>query len=150
MISLEVAKNILQVAPRGAHALVVSTEITSLISYTRKNRTMLLPAALFRMGAAAVLLSTSRSESRFRLTHIVRTLTAAQDRAYRCAYQEEDEEGQTGVNLSKDLVAIAGETLKANIVAIGSVVLPPSEKLLFGLSLVARKVLGKKDRKSVV
>jgi 3-ketoacyl-CoA synthase len=48
------------------------------------------------------------------------------------------------VNLSKDLVAIAGETLKANIVAIGSVVLPPSEKLLFALSLVARKVLGRK------
>uniref|UniRef100_A0ACD5ZRX6 Uncharacterized protein n=1 Tax=Avena sativa TaxID=4498 RepID=A0ACD5ZRX6_AVESA len=143
VISLEVARNLLQAAPRGAHALLVSTETTSLINYTGKNLAMLLPAALFRMGAATVLLSTSRSKSRFRLTHIVRTLTAAQDRAYRCAYQEEDEE-QTGVNLSKDLVAIAGETLKANIVAIGSVVLPPSEKLLFALSLVARKVLGKK------
>ncbi|KAM0862720.1 hypothetical protein ACQ4PT_045085 [Festuca glaucescens] len=144
VIALEVARNLLQAAPRGARALVVSTETTSLINYTGKNWAMLLPAALFRMGAAAVLLSTTRSESRFRLTHIVRTLTAAQDRAYRCAYQEEDDEGQTGVNLSKDLVAIAGETLKANIVAIGSVVLPPSEKLLFALSLVARKVLGRK------
>jgi 3-ketoacyl-CoA synthase len=144
VIALEVARNLLQAAPRGARALLVSTETTSLINYTGKNRAMLLPAALFRMGAAAVLLSTSRSGSRFRLTHIVRTLTAAQDRAYRCAYQEEDEEGQTGVNLSKDLVAIAGETLKANIVAIGAVVLPPSEKLLFALSLVARKVLGRK------
>jgi 3-ketoacyl-CoA synthase len=144
VIALEVARNLLQAAPRGARALLVSTETTSLINYTGKNRAMLLPAALFRMGAAAVLLSTSRSESRFRLTDIVRTLTAAQDRAYRCAYQEEDEEGQTGVNLSKDLVAIAGETLKANIVAIGAVVLPPSEKLLFALSLVARKVLGRK------
>jgi 3-ketoacyl-CoA synthase len=144
VIALEVARNLLQAAAQGARALVVSTETTSLINYTGKNRAMLLPAALFRMGAAAVLLSTSRSGSRFRLTHIVRTLTAAEDRAYRCAYQEEDEEGQTGVNLSKDLVAIAGETLKANIVAIGSVVLPPSEKLLFALSLAARKVLGRK------
>ncbi|CAM0876703.1 unnamed protein product [Alopecurus aequalis] len=144
VIALEVAKNLLQAAPRGARALVVSTETTSFVNYTGKNWAMLLPAALFRMGAAAVLLSTSRSGSRFRLTHIVRTLTAAQDRAYKCAYQEEDEEGQTGVNLSRDLVAIAGETLKANIVAIGAVVLPPSEKMLFALSLVARKALGRK------
>ncbi|KAI4978695.1 hypothetical protein ZWY2020_015448 [Hordeum vulgare] len=144
VISLEVVRNLLQAAPRGAHALMVSTESTSLINYTGKNRAMLLPAALFRMGAAAVLLSTSRSESRFRLTHIVRTITAAQDRAYRCAYQEEDDIGKMGVNLSKELVAVAGETLQANIVGIGSLVLPPSEKLLFALSFVARKVLGKK------
>ncbi|KAE8791526.1 3-ketoacyl-CoA synthase 6 [Hordeum vulgare] len=123
---------------------MVSTESTSLINYTGKNRAMLLPAALFRMGAAAVLLSTSRSESRFRLTHIVRTIIAAQDRAYRCAYQEEDDMGKMGVNLSKKLVAVAGETLQANIVGIGSMVLPPSEKLLFALSFVAGKVLGKK------
>ncbi|EMS47031.1 3-ketoacyl-CoA synthase 6 [Triticum urartu] len=146
VISMEVARNLLRAAPRGAHALVVSTETTSLINYTGKNRAMLLPAVLFRMGAAAVLLSTSKSTSRFRLTHVVRTLTAAQDRAYRCAYQEEDDEGQTGINLSKDLVAIAGETLKANIVAIGSLVLPPSEKLLFALSFVARKVLNRKTK----
>lgn len=144
VISVEVARNLLQAAPRGANALVVSTETTSLINYTGKNRAMLLPAVLFRMGAAAVLLSTSRAKSRFRLTHVVRTLTAAEDRAYRCAFQEEDEDGQTGVNLSKDLVAVAGETLKANIVEIGSLVLPPSEKLLFALSMIARKVLTRK------
>jgi 3-ketoacyl-CoA synthase len=144
VISLEVARNLLQAAPPGAHALVVSTEITSIIHYTGKNRTMLLPAALFRMGAAAVLLSTARSKSRFRLTHVVRTLTAAEDRAYLCASMEEDDEGETGVHLSKDLVAVAGEALKANIAAIGSIVLPPSEKLLFALSFIAGKVLGSK------
>jgi 3-ketoacyl-CoA synthase len=105
---------------------------------------MLLPGALFRMGAAAVLLSTARSKSRFRLTHIVRTLTAAKDRAYLCASLKEDEHGETGIYLSKDLVPVAGETLKANIAALGSVVLPPSEKLLFALFYIARKVLGRK------
>ncbi|KAM3297090.1 hypothetical protein ACQJBY_039124 [Aegilops geniculata] len=144
VISLEVTKNLLQAAPRGARALMVSTENTSLINYTGKNRAMLLPTALFRMGAAAVLLSTSTSKSRFRLMHIVRTITAAQDRAYRCAYQEEDDVGQMGINLSKELVAVAGDTLHANIVGIGPLVLPPSEKLLFALSLVARKVFDKK------
>uniref|UniRef100_A0ACD5ZVE0 Uncharacterized protein n=1 Tax=Avena sativa TaxID=4498 RepID=A0ACD5ZVE0_AVESA len=145
VISLDVAKNLLQAAPRGAHALVVSTEITSVINYTGKNRTMLLPAALFRMGAAAVLLSTSRSkQSRFRLKHVVRTITAAEDRAYQCASMMEDDEGKTGAQLSKDLLPVAGETLKANIAALGSIVLPPSEKLLFALSFIARKVLTRK------
>ncbi|XP_037449745.1 3-ketoacyl-CoA synthase 5-like [Triticum dicoccoides] len=144
VISLEVARNLLHAAPRGARALMVSTESTSLVNYTGKNRAMLLPAALFRMGAAAVLLSTSRSMSRFRLTHIVRTITAAQDKAYQCAYQEEDDVGEMGINLSKELVAVAGDTLQANIVGIGSLVLQPSEKLLFALSFVARKVFNKK------
>ncbi|KAG8094349.1 hypothetical protein GUJ93_ZPchr0012g19252 [Zizania palustris] len=142
MISVEVARNLLQAAPRGAHALVVSTESMSSFGYTGRNPAMLLPSALFRMGGAAALLSTSRSTSRFRLTHVVRTLTAAEDRAYRCAFQEEDDDGNTGVNLSRDLVAVAGETLKANIAAIGSRVLPPSEKLLFALSFAARKLIG--------
>ncbi|KAL6605810.1 hypothetical protein ACP70R_041463 [Stipagrostis hirtigluma subsp. patula] len=144
LISVEVAKNLLQVAaPQGALALVVSTEIVSIHFYTGRNRAMLLPNVLFRMGGAAVLLSTSGSKSRFRLMHLVRTITAAQDKSYRCAFQEEDDKGETGVTLSKDLVAIAGETLQANITRIGSLVLPTSEQLLFGLSLIVRKFLNR-------
>ncbi|KAL5225619.1 hypothetical protein ABZP36_012258 [Zizania latifolia] len=150
MISVEVARNLLQEAPRGAHALVVSTESMSSFGYTGRNPAMLLPSALFRMGGAAALLSTSWSTSRFRLTNVARTLNAAEDRAYRCAFQEEDDDGNTGVNLSRDLVAVAGKTLKANIAAIGSRVLPPSEKLLFALSFVARKLLGRNAVKMYV
>ncbi|XP_062232850.1 3-ketoacyl-CoA synthase 5-like [Phragmites australis] len=144
LISVEVAKNLLHVASKGALALVVSTEIISLHFYTGRNRSMLLPNILFRMGGAAVLLSTSRSKSRFRLMHIVRTLTAAQDKSYQCAFQEEDDKGEIGMNLSKDLVAIANDALQANITTVGSLALPFSEKLLFGLSLVAQKLLNRK------
>ncbi|KAF8723683.1 hypothetical protein HU200_021645 [Digitaria exilis] len=144
LISVEAAKNLLQlVAPRQvAHALVVSTEIVSSMHfYTGTNRAMLLPNVLFRMGGAAALLSTSRSKSRFKLMHSIRTTTAAQDKSYQCASQQEDDKGELGVNLSKDLVAVAGETLQANITAIGSLVLPFSEQLLFLFSLIARKLL---------
>ncbi|KAF0904837.1 hypothetical protein E2562_037631 [Oryza meyeriana var. granulata] len=145
LIAVEVARNLLQAAPRGAHALLVSTETTSFCHYAGTSRSMLLPSALFRMGGAAALLSTSRSTtSRFRLLHVVRTLTAAEDKAYRCAFHQEDDDGTLGVNLSKDLVAVAGHTLKANIATIGSRVLPASEKLLFALSFIARKVAGTK------
>ncbi|KAM3399839.1 hypothetical protein ACQJBY_004979 [Aegilops geniculata] len=144
VISLEVVRNLLQAAPQGSCALMVSTEGTSIINYAGKNRGMLLPYALFRMGAAAVLLSMSKSMARFRLMHIVRMLTAAQDRAYLCISMKEDDEGEKGAHLSKDLVPVTGEALKANIMAIGSLVLPRSEKLLFAISFIARKVMTSK------
>lgn len=147
LISVEAAKNLLRVAPRNAHALVVSTEIMSLHFYSGRNRAMLLPNVLFRMGGAAMLLSTSRSSrSRFKLMHTVRTTTAAQDESYQFAFQEEDDTGEIGVNLSKDLVAVAGHVLQANITAIGSLVLPFSEQLLYVLPVIASKLLKRKMR----
>ena len=106
---------------------------------------MLLPNVLFRIGGAAMLLSTSRSMSRFKLMYTVRTTTAAQDKSYQCAFQEEDDDtGEMGVNLSKDLVTVAGGTLQASISAIGSLVLPFSEQLLFVVPIIARKLLKRK------
>ncbi|KXG19727.1 3-ketoacyl-CoA synthase 6 [Sorghum bicolor] len=144
LVSVGLAKNFLQVAPKGAHALVVSTETITPNYYVGKERAMLLPNCLFRMGGAAVLLSTSRGRARFRLARVVRTLTGAQDSAYRCVFQEEDGEGHRGINLSKDLMTIAGDALKANITAIGPLVLPASEQLLFALSFIARRVLNRR------
>lgn len=46
----------------------------------------------------------------------------------------------TGVYLSKDLMAIAGHALKANITTLAPLVLPVSEQLLFFMNLIARKV----------
>jgi 3-ketoacyl-CoA synthase len=142
LISVGLARNLLQAAARGARALVVSTETITPDYYVGKERAMLLPNCLFRMGGAAALLSTSRANARFRQARVVRTLTAAQDSAYRCVFQEEDAEGHRGINLSKDLMTIAGDALKANITAIGPLVLPASEQLLFVLSFIVRKVLG--------
>ncbi|KAI4975748.1 3-ketoacyl-CoA synthase 6-like [Hordeum vulgare subsp. vulgare] len=147
LISVGLARNFLQVAPRGSHALVVSTETITPNYYVGKERAMLLPNCLFRMGGAAALLSTSRAKARFRLSRVVRTLTGAQDNAYRCVYQEEDEEGHRGINLNKDLMTIAGDALKANITAIGPLVLPASEQLLFALSFIARRVFNNKSIK---
>ncbi len=49
---------------------------------------------------------------------------------------------QVGVALSKNLMAIAGESLKANITTLGPLVLPVSEQLLFFMNLIGRKVCG--------
>ena len=47
---------------------------------------------------------------------------------------------QVGVHLSKELMAIAGYSLKANITTLGPLVLPVSEQLMFLAYLFARKV----------
>jgi len=144
LISVGLARNLLQVAPTGTHALVVSTETITPNYYVGSERAMLLPNCLFRIGGATALLSNSPAKARFRLKHVVRTLTGAQDSAYTCVFQQEDDNGNVGVNLNKDLMTIAGNALKANISAMGPLVLPASEQLLFALSFIARKVLSGK------
>ncbi|KAF0902484.1 hypothetical protein E2562_017886 [Oryza meyeriana var. granulata] len=150
LISVGLARDLLQVMPRGAHVLVVTTEATVPLFYKGNRRSMQLTNLLFRMGGVAALLSTSRAKARFRLAHLGRTTTAGDDSAFRCVFMEEDDEGNRGVTLSRDLMDIAGVALKANIAAIGPLVLPVSEQLKFVLTAVANKVafrlLGRKAR----
>ncbi|KAE8798180.1 3-ketoacyl-CoA synthase 5 [Hordeum vulgare] len=115
LIAVGLAKDLLHNAPSSAHALVVSTEILTGVSYTGKKREMQLNNMLFRMGGSAVLLSTSSNKARFELTHVVRNCTSSQDNVYRCVSYEEDDERIPGLNLSKDLVDVAGKALTANI-----------------------------------
>ncbi|CAO2208323.1 unnamed protein product [Urochloa humidicola] len=141
LVSVGLARNLLRVAPPGTHVLIVSTEILSSQYYVGTERAMLLPNCLFRMGAAAMILSNSPERARFRLTRAVRTVTAARDADYRCVFQEEDDKGNTGIRLSKDLAVTAAHALKSNIAAFGPLVLPASEQLLVALSLLKRKLL---------
>lgn len=108
---------------------------------------MLLPNCLFRMGGAAVLLSNKpadRRRAKYKLLHIVRTHCGANDLAFKCVFQEQDDQGKTGVTLSKDLLAVAGQALKTNITTLGPLVLPVGEQFLFFMTLVGRKLFNAK------
>ncbi|OEL17866.1 3-ketoacyl-CoA synthase 6 [Dichanthelium oligosanthes] len=146
LVSVGLAKNLLQVAPPGTQVLIVSTEILSSQYYVGSEREMLLPNCLFRMGAAAMIMSNSPERARFRLARMVRTVAAARDAAYRCVFQEEDDEGNTGIRLSKDLVSTAGQALKSNIIAFGPLVLAASEKVLVALSMLNRRLQSRRVR----
>ncbi|KAJ4847988.1 3-ketoacyl-CoA synthase 11 [Turnera subulata] len=142
VISIDLAKSLLQVHP-NSYALVVSTENISRNWYFGNERSMLVTNCLFRVGAAAVLLSnklSDRRRSKYRLVHTVRTHKGEDDRCFNCVFQQEDETKNVGVFLSKDLMSVAGEALKTNITTLGPLVLPISEQLLFFVSLVAKKV----------
>ncbi|KAL6532379.1 hypothetical protein OROGR_014349 [Orobanche gracilis] len=141
-IDIGVVVRLLLVQP-NTYALVMSFECVSYAYYTGKDRSKLLPNCLFRAGGAAILLSNrsyDRRRSKYELIHTLRTHKGADDRAYKCVYRDEDDEGKLGISLSRDLMAIAGETLQANITTLGPLVLPMSEQLLFLATLVARKV----------
>nr|XP_010932594.1 3-ketoacyl-CoA synthase 5-like [Elaeis guineensis] len=148
IISIDLARDELLVHA-NSYALVVTTEIITEHWYTGNRRSMLLANCLFRMGGAAVLLSNKRREAtraKYELLHVVRTHKGADDRAYRCVYQEEDGEKKIGVSLSRDLTEIAGGALKANITTIGPLVLPLSEQVLFFVNKVGRRFANPKWR----
>ncbi|KAK9083605.1 hypothetical protein Scep_030076 [Stephania cephalantha] len=152
LISIDLAKQLLQVHP-NSYALIVSMENITLNWYFGNNRSMLVSNCLFRMGGAAILLSnrsSDRHRSKYQLIHTVRTHKGADDHSFSCVFQEEDDTGEVGVALSKDLMAVAGEALKTNITTLGPLTLPMSEQLLFIATLVARKVLKMKKVKAYI
>ncbi|KAJ4843902.1 3-ketoacyl-CoA synthase 4 [Turnera subulata] len=146
VIAVDLAKDMLQIH-RNSYAVVVSTENITQNWYFGNKKSMLIPNCLFRVGGAAVLLSNKskdRKRAKYKLLHVVRTHKGADDKAFRCVYQEQDDAGKTGVSLSKDLMAIAGLALKTNITTLGPLVLPISEQLLFFATLVAKKLFNAK------
>ncbi|THG21329.1 3-ketoacyl-CoA synthase 4-like [Camellia sinensis] len=146
VIAIDLAKDMLQVH-RNTYAVVVSTENITQNWYFGNKKSMLIPNCLFRVGCAAMLLSNKpaeRKRAKYKLVHVVRTHCGANDQAFNCVYQEQDNNGKTGVSLSKDLMAIAGQALKTNITTLGPLVLPISEQLLFFSTLVGKKLLNLK------
>lgn len=152
VIAIDLASDMLQIH-RNTFALVVSTENITQNWYFGNKKAMLIPNCLFRVGGSAVLLSNKtldRKRSKYKLVHTVRTHKGSDEKAFNCVYQEQDECLKTGVSLSKDLMAIAGEALKTNITTLGPLVLPISEQILFFATFVSKKLFNAKKKKPYI
>nr|AAO47729.1 fiddlehead-like protein [Tropaeolum majus]AAP14903.1 fiddlehead-like protein [Tropaeolum majus] len=150
IIGVDLARDMLEANPNN-YAVVVSTEMVGYNWYPGQDRSMLIPNCYFRMGCSAVLLSNRRGDYRrakYSLQHLVRTHKGADDRSFRCIYQEEDEEGYKGLKVSKELMEIGGDALKTNITTLGPLVLPFSEQLIFFATLIWRNLLGTDPNKN--
>ncbi|KAK3038763.1 hypothetical protein RJ639_027350 [Escallonia herrerae] len=142
LISVDLAKQLLKANP-NSYAVVVSTENITLNWYFGNDRSMLLCNCIFRMGGAAMLLSNKnrdRARSKYELVHTVRTHKGSDDSSYNCVYQREDDKGAIGVSLARELMAVAGDSLKTNITTLGPLVLPLSEQFMFFVTLVRKKL----------
>jgi 3-ketoacyl-CoA synthase len=108
VITIDLARDMLQVH-RNTYAVVVSTENITQNWYFGNRKSMLIPNCLFRVGCSAVLLSNrgaDRRRSKYSLKHVVRTHKGADDKAFNCVYQEQDDEGKTGCCCPRILVYI--------------------------------------------
>lgn len=109
--------------------------------YEGDDCSMILINCVFRVGGAAVLLSNQsshRSTAKYELIHTVQTKTTTSERSYNCIYRKEDNEGEEGISVSKDLLAVASKTIEANMEVLGSLILPPSEKFKYALNYLIR------------
>ncbi|KAJ7975611.1 3-ketoacyl-CoA synthase [Quillaja saponaria] len=144
-LCIDLAKKLLKVH-KNSNAIVLSTETLSNSWYSGNERPKLLINCLFRMGSAAIFL-TNRKEakkySKYRLFRTLRTQRAFEDKAYLSAIREEDSNGKLGVTLKRDLLQVAGETLRSNISLLGSSILPLSEKFWYGVSVIEKRFFNK-------
>ncbi len=79
------------------------------------------------LGVRAARRPRDRARAKYELTHSVRTHLGAEDDAFGCMGNGEDAEGGRGVFLRRNVIAVAGRALKANLQRLGPLVLPVSE-----------------------
>ena len=78
-------------------------------------------------------------QARYRLRHLVRT-QCADDNSYSAVYEKEDDHGNMGIALSKEIVKVAGNAMKINLTQLGPLILPLSEQLKVVYSLLKHKL----------
>jgi len=129
LVCIDLAKHLLQALP-NKRVLVVNHENITNNWYVGNDRSMLVVNCLFRLGGAAALMSNRAADAKaakYELTHTVRTHLGCEDDAFGCMGNGEDKDGVMGVFLRKNVVAVAGRALKANITRLAPMVLPWSE-----------------------
>lgn len=142
LLAVSLAKDLLKVHGNSL-ALVLSMEAVTPNGYNGNVKSMLLANALFRMGGVAILLSNKKRDkqtAKYKLQHLIRTHMGSDDQSYRSVFQENDKSGHLGVALSKSLLHVAGKALKTNITDLGPAVLPYSEQLRYGWSVICKKI----------
>ncbi|CAI9297290.1 unnamed protein product [Lactuca saligna] len=143
LLAIGLAKQLLQVH-QNTFALIVSTESITENGYLGEDHSKFIANCLFRTGGAAILLSNRPSDyhiSKYHLLHTVHNNTSRSDRSYNCILQEEDTAGTVGVTINKDLLTAAVSTIEANLTALGYLILPMTEKLLYVTNYITRNLL---------
>ncbi|XP_047178650.1 3-ketoacyl-CoA synthase 7 [Vigna umbellata] len=142
LLSINLARDQLKVH-NNSLALVLSMEAVASNGYRGNDKSMLIANVLFRMGGVAILLSNRKQDklvAKYKLQHLVRTHAGSNDQAYKSVYQESDENEMVGVSLSRSLLTVAASALRTNITTLGPLVLPYSEQLCFGWSVICKKI----------
>ena len=131
LIAVNCAKNFLQ-THRNSTVLIFSTENITSTNYFGKDKSRLLTYTLFRTGGAAIILTNKlslRSKCKYEMTHLVRMNRSLDDEAFNVIHHSEDNEGELGVFLGRNLVDEVSKTIAQNLDILLPQVLPLKEKL---------------------
>ena len=144
IVAVDLARDFLNSNPHSI-AIVLSTELISQSLYHGHEKSMLIQNTLFRSGGAAVMLTNKWyhiMSSKYMLHSLVRTQVSDQD-SYQSVIEQEDEYGNHGVALSKQVTAVAAKAITINLKTLAPSVLPLWEKIRVAMS-VEKKAGGKR------
>lgn len=142
LISVDIVRNVFKTY-KNIYALVITSESLSPNWYSGNDRSMILANCLFRSGGCAMLLTNNqalRSRAMFKLKCLVRTHHGARNESYDCCIQREDNQGNLGFHLGKDLPKAATRAFVDNLKGISPKILPVRELLRFALVSLIRKM----------
>jgi 3-ketoacyl-CoA synthase len=145
VIAIGLVRDLLQAHP-NANVIFVPCEITTYAYYTGFHARYCVANCIFRMGAAAALLSNKRSDARrakYRLLYAERRHTGQNDEAYGAVRWGPDPDGVNGLYLSRAIVNHAGDALEGCLKAVTPKILTWSQLGSGAANMLARSVYPK-------
>ena len=137
---------------RNSFAIVVSTESIGPNWYSGKEKSMMLSNILFRTGGCSMLLTNNRAlkeNALLELTCAVRTHIGSDHEAYSSCIQVEDDLGNKGFRLTRDLPRAGAKALTMILRVLLPKVLPLSEMLRYKISYYRNKITKRSTPKGI-
>ncbi|KAI8539880.1 hypothetical protein RHMOL_Rhmol09G0217500 [Rhododendron molle] len=143
------------VRPSEVDILVANVSLLSTVpSLTARivNRSMMLSNCLFRSGGCSMLLTNDaalKNQAILKLTCMERTHMGADDEAYECCMQVEDNLGYKGFRLTRSLTRAAARAFTMNLTTIVPKILPLHELIRYKIASLRRNTNGTNNNREL-
>ncbi|XP_078427800.1 3-ketoacyl-CoA synthase 12-like [Wolffia australiana] len=147
LISVDLVEHLLK-SHSKMKVLVFCSESIAPNWYSGRDKSMLLGNCLFRSGGCSMLFTNDpsfRHRAKLTLKCMVRTHIGADDDAFNCCMQKEDDSGKPGIHLGKNLPKAATRAFFENLRTLAPRILPLREIFLFAMNKYLQRIKGTKE-----